>query len=160
MAGIGGVTMPRLYDNQWAQASRDFRRENPLCAWCLAGGRPRSAEVVDHIRPHKRNPYLFRDYGNWQSLCKSCHAAKTALDTAGLVVDWPLRRDVTVCCALDGHADFYVPTASLLAANRVAIEHLARTSGRCRVRVPGLRDAYRVARSLGAALCVDKDPQP
>ena len=40
-------------------------------------GRAVTATVVDHITPHRGNPILFWDEGNWQSLCKPCHDKKT-----------------------------------------------------------------------------------
>lgn len=32
-----------------------------------------AASVVDHIKPHKKDPALFWDQENWQALCKPCH---------------------------------------------------------------------------------------
>jgi 5-methylcytosine-specific restriction enzyme A len=45
---------------------------------CQAAGRLAAATVVDHIVPHRGDPVLFWDEGNWQSQCKPCHDAKTA----------------------------------------------------------------------------------
>ena len=55
-----------------------FLKRNPLCVACRAEGRLECATVVDHIVPHKGDPILFWDRTNWQSMCKSCHDAKTA----------------------------------------------------------------------------------
>jgi 5-methylcytosine-specific restriction protein A len=38
--------------------------------------------VVDHIQPHRGNWARFIDRDNLQSLCKSCHDRKTALEMA------------------------------------------------------------------------------
>lgn len=45
----------------------------PLCERCLDNGRPISATVVNHARPHRGNWDLFRDPANLQSLCAPCH---------------------------------------------------------------------------------------
>jgi 5-methylcytosine-specific restriction protein A len=36
------------------------------------------ATLVDHVVPHRGDPALFWDVENWQSLCATCHARKTA----------------------------------------------------------------------------------
>lgn len=49
----------------------------PWCRECTANGRPRvPATDVDHVIPHRGNVELFL-YGELQSLCHACHAAKT-----------------------------------------------------------------------------------
>jgi 5-methylcytosine-specific restriction enzyme A len=68
----------RGYGSEWRKASRQFLRENPLCAECLKTGRLRPSEVTDHIVPHKGNMTLFWDSANWQPLCWRCHSRKTA----------------------------------------------------------------------------------
>ena len=45
---------------------------------CQAAGRVVPATVVDHVVPHRGDPVLFWDEGNWARLCKRCHDAKTA----------------------------------------------------------------------------------
>lgn len=53
--------------------SEQFLRDHP---WCAAGcGRP--ADHVDHVAPHRGDEELFWDISNLQSLCRSCHSAKT-----------------------------------------------------------------------------------
>lgn len=66
------------YGHKWREASRQFLRENPLCALCLKSGRIRTSEATDHIVPHKGDMAAFWDRTNWQALCKSCHDRKTA----------------------------------------------------------------------------------
>lgn len=58
---------------RWRRASQLYRASHPLCVACgqLAG-------LVDHVAPHRGCAALFWDAGNWQSLCWSCHNAKTA----------------------------------------------------------------------------------
>ena len=49
----------------------------PFCRECAARGQRVRATVVDHVLPHRGSWRLFSDPGNLQSLCKSCHDAKT-----------------------------------------------------------------------------------
>ncbi len=68
-----------LYNNaRWKQASKAFRKMNPLCAECEKHGAINPSEVVDHIIPHKGNEDLFWNADNWQALCKRCHDVKSA----------------------------------------------------------------------------------
>lgn len=41
------------------------------------------ATDLDHIEPHRGDMTLFWDHDNWQSLCHSCHSAKTASEDGG-----------------------------------------------------------------------------
>ena len=52
----------------------------PFCRECAKAGRRTPAEVVDHIRPHRGDWDLFKDPSNFQSLCKTHHDQKTALE--------------------------------------------------------------------------------
>jgi 5-methylcytosine-specific restriction enzyme A len=70
--------MHGLYDYQWAQASKRWLAEHPLCAEHLRQGKVHPAECVDHVIPHRGNRKLFWDRKNWQSLCISCNSKKTA----------------------------------------------------------------------------------
>ena len=54
----------------------------PWCRACAKRGVRTRATVVDHVTPHKGDWALFTDRGNLQSLCKSCHDRKTALEQA------------------------------------------------------------------------------
>jgi len=68
-----GSSAERGYDRRWLNASRTFRRRNPLCCCCKANGIVAASEVTDHVIPHEGDPVLLRDEGNWQALCSSCH---------------------------------------------------------------------------------------
>lgn len=54
----------------------------PFCRECAKSGVRTYATVVDHVRPFRGDWTLFTDPGNLQSLCKSCHDRKTALEQA------------------------------------------------------------------------------
>jgi len=62
-----------LYDHRWRKARKAYLARHPLCVMCKENGRTTPATVVDHIVPHKRDPGLFWDRENWQSLCKRHH---------------------------------------------------------------------------------------
>lgn len=55
--------------------------EEPLCRICLADGRTRASEEVDHIRDDVPAE-LWDSRENKQGLCKPCHKAKTARERA------------------------------------------------------------------------------
>ena len=67
----------RGYNGQWQKARKRYLQAHPLCVRCMAEGRYVKAEVVDHRIPHRGDPKLFWDEGNWQALCKRCHDRKT-----------------------------------------------------------------------------------
>lgn len=67
----------RGYDSKWRKARNRFLKLHPLCVRCQAQGSLVKATVVDHIKPHRGDQYLFWDESNWQSLCKRCHDKKT-----------------------------------------------------------------------------------
>lgn len=67
----------RGYDSKWRKARDRFLKAHPLCVRCLENGKFISANVVDHIVPHRGSKELFWDESNWQSLCKRCHDKKT-----------------------------------------------------------------------------------
>lgn len=54
----------------------------PWCRACAKRGIRTRATVVDHVRPHRGDWALFIAPANHQSLCKSCHDRKTALEQA------------------------------------------------------------------------------
>lgn len=60
---------------KWRRLARAYLDLHPWCVGCLPVRRV--ASEVDHKIPHERSEFLFWDEGNWQSLCKSCHAKKT-----------------------------------------------------------------------------------
>ncbi len=67
----------RGYGARWNKARKRFLEKNPLCVECLKAGRYVKATDVDHIVPHRGDPKLFWDEGNWQALCHHCHSVKT-----------------------------------------------------------------------------------
>ena len=58
----------RGYTSRWDTARRAFLAEHPRCTRC---GSP--ATVVHHRKPHRGNPTLMWDRGNWEPVCKPCH---------------------------------------------------------------------------------------
>lgn len=78
-----GTAAERGYDGKWRKAREAFLAANPLCRLCAAEGRTTGATVVDHIVPHKGDMAAFWKRNNWQSLCASCHSAKTAREDGG-----------------------------------------------------------------------------
>jgi 5-methylcytosine-specific restriction enzyme A len=68
----------RGYGLRWRRARAAYLARHPLCVPCRVAGRLKPAAVVDHVVPHRGDPVLFWDEGNWQGLCKPCHDAKTA----------------------------------------------------------------------------------
>lgn len=78
-----GTATQRGYDSRWRRAREQYLKENPLCVECLKEGHITPATVIDHIVPHKGDPVLFWDKGNWQSLCKRHHDIKTAKEDGG-----------------------------------------------------------------------------
>jgi hypothetical protein len=85
-----GNSGERGYGRQWQIRRGLFLQRYPLCGMrpgnrapvmssCAELGRRSVAVCVDHVQPHRNDHALFWDEaGNWQSLCASCHAAKTA----------------------------------------------------------------------------------
>ena len=73
----------RGYDYAWQKYRKVFLFYNPLCVICLVDGILKSSIIVDHVIPHKGNIELFRDPGNHQALCKTCHDIKTYNEDGG-----------------------------------------------------------------------------
>jgi len=61
----------------WRNLRNWFIKLNPLCALCLLVGLITPGEVVDHINPISKGGAML-DPDNLQTLCKTCHAIKTA----------------------------------------------------------------------------------
>ncbi|SDY86191.1 HNH endonuclease [Thermoactinomyces sp. DSM 45892] len=68
----------RGYNRRWRKAREYHLSMFPVCVVC-----GRSATVVDHIKAHKGNHSLFWEPNNWQSMCASCHQAKTNREDGG-----------------------------------------------------------------------------
>lgn len=69
-----GSASERGYDHQWSKLSKAKLAANPVCEMCCHT----LASLVDHIRPVRSRPDLRLCWENLQSLCRSCHAIKTA----------------------------------------------------------------------------------
>lgn len=63
----------------WPRIRKIQLDKEPLCQICSKNGKQSVAEVCDHIDPTWET---FQDFikGPFQSLCKPCHADKTACD--------------------------------------------------------------------------------
>ena len=64
---------------RWQKFRNRYRKQHPLCEMCLKSGLTVKAELVDHIIPIKKGGAKL-DPNNTQSLCRICHARKTADD--------------------------------------------------------------------------------
>ncbi len=75
----------RGYGRSWQKASKAYLMAHPLCECqeCQDEQRILSAEVVDHIIPHKGNMVLFWDESNWCAMNGRCHNRKTAKEDGG-----------------------------------------------------------------------------
>lgn len=76
-----GSSRERGYNSQWERLRNRFIALNPLCAHCEQAGRVTPATEVDHIQPFNgiADPRRLM-WNNLQSLCHSCHVAKTHKD--------------------------------------------------------------------------------
>lgn len=70
----------RGYTKKWQKESKEYLMAHPFCEECRRHGILRTADVVDHIKPHHGDSKSFWDKDNWQSLCKSCHDKKTGCE--------------------------------------------------------------------------------
>jgi 5-methylcytosine-specific restriction protein A len=61
---------------EWRSVRAQHLAEEPLCRECRRSGIRKGAEMVDHITPIRRGGEKF-DPLNLQSLCHSCHSAKS-----------------------------------------------------------------------------------
>ncbi len=75
--------MKSLYNTTHWQKTRERKlRKNPLCEICLKRGKLVKASEIDHITPWREIESFFCKFSDLQSLCKSCHSRKTALEKA------------------------------------------------------------------------------
>ena len=71
----------RVYRRRsWTDARDAYLDEHPCCVVC---GSPERVQV-DHIVPHRGDYSLMWDSSNWQTLCHSCHSAKTMRELRGV----------------------------------------------------------------------------
>lgn len=71
------VKSPLYNTRQWQRARLAHLRSEPCCRRCASMGQTVPATVVDHIIQVNAGAD-FWDSTNWQSLCQSCHARKSA----------------------------------------------------------------------------------
>lgn len=79
------------YQKQWKMIRESHLSRKPLCQRCRHFGFVTGGEHVDHVIAHNGDPKLFFDITNLQTLCHSCHSAKTAAERKGEV--WDHRQD-------------------------------------------------------------------
>lgn len=71
-----GSRHERGYGSDWERKRRRIlSRDKGLCQVCLALGKYRPAQHVDHVIPKSEGGS--DDDGNLQAICKICHAEKT-----------------------------------------------------------------------------------
>lgn len=75
-----GTAASRGYDSEWSRLRvQALKRDMYLCQSCLKDDRVTPAKDVDHIVPFTSVDDPRRtDIDNLQSLCRSCHNAKTS----------------------------------------------------------------------------------
>ena len=69
---------PRQRGRRWMRRRARWLAEHPLCERCVERDRVTAAEEVDHRVPLWKGGA--DDESNFSSLCKVCHAAKTAAE--------------------------------------------------------------------------------
>ena len=62
----------------WRRMSTWKLNETPWCEDCKEDGKITPAADVDHVLPRHSHPHLSLEGSNLRSLCKRCHARKTA----------------------------------------------------------------------------------
>jgi 5-methylcytosine-specific restriction endonuclease McrA len=72
------VERTALYDSPtWRRLRKAQLQTHPCCQECERQGLVSPASIADHIIPHRDGSDFF-DASNLQSLCKPCHARKSA----------------------------------------------------------------------------------
>ena len=66
------------YSRRWKRLRQMFIRYNPLCKDCKDSDIIKEGQVVDHIKPVSEDLDGFYVWKNLQTLCRTCHAKKTA----------------------------------------------------------------------------------
>lgn len=63
---------------KWANVRKMvLARDHHLCQACKRDGKLKQGNQIDHIIPAEKRPELFYVLDNLQTLCGSCHSAKT-----------------------------------------------------------------------------------
>jgi len=86
-----------MYNRTWEAYRLRFLAINKECYAC---GKP--AEVVDHLKPHKGDEFLFKKTDNHIPLCTVCHNTVTTLfdrryrvgDSITKKIEWLSRKRV------------------------------------------------------------------
>ena len=73
----GGVPNQFYRNAPWRHLRKSWLEDNPLCKDCRDNKRLTPATVVDHVKPIRLGGAPL-DRNNLMSLCKSCHARKSA----------------------------------------------------------------------------------
>lgn len=77
-----------LYNNTWANVSKQYRIANPLCELCMLQGKLTDASpgdrkgVTDHVVAVTKGGARM-DERNFATLCKPCHDRKSILERNG-----------------------------------------------------------------------------
>lgn len=69
---------------KWQKMRRVVLTTHPICQICGKA----TADVVDHIKPHRSDPELFWDSRNLQALCKKCHDRKSLKEEKNPVYEY------------------------------------------------------------------------
>ena len=77
-------SVQRMYNSkEWKRLRRQQLEDEPFCRDCAKAGKITKATEVDHEEPHKGDEVKFF-HGKLQSLCHSCHTAKTDRERVGV----------------------------------------------------------------------------
>ena len=74
--GIGMSALARFFLHEGRKVAGYDRTRTPLCEECMRQGKETPATMVDHITPIRQGGRAL-DMENLQSLCWSCHSAKS-----------------------------------------------------------------------------------
>ncbi|AGT09974.1 HNH nuclease [Paracoccus aminophilus JCM 7686] len=97
--GQAGNRHERGYGAAWDRLRiAILERDKRLCVLCIRSGRPVVAHSVDHIVPKSKGGT--DDLDNLQSLCRPCHAAKTARE--GSAAQGALKAEAQPSIGPDG----------------------------------------------------------
>lgn len=77
-----GGSAQRGYGYDWQKLRRLKLLADPLCESCKERGRATLAEEVHHVIRIAKRPDLRLVWANLESLCGTCHAAKSAAERA------------------------------------------------------------------------------
>lgn len=68
-----GSARSRGYTAAWDKASSGHLKRSPLCRYCALVEEVRSADLTDHLYPHRGDRDLFWNRTYWVSACNDCH---------------------------------------------------------------------------------------